>query len=338
MATPDPADKAAPDEIDLGHFFNLIYKVFHSMFIGILTFYQYVKRNFVWFVGLTVIGAIAGFTINQLVDEKHKLDVLVRPSKDDINFSFDTRTYLYDVLTEIHSDIKGKDSLFFDNLGFKAEDLPGLEIEITPLISEGRGLLDTENDIISALMEFQNSEAVNEMLESELRNEAMIDQRITFYFKDPVAGEKFAKKTLEYINSNPYYDNLVEVQRQNNKMSLMSNDSLINQIDLLLQAFTDKLNKTNSGSEGQIVMENLTGMNAAALLELKTELLADSDIRRMELEMNDRPVNILNFGKPHKIDKPLFKKNIVFFPLLLLGLFLAGSFIRFLNRKSKELL
>jgi sensor c-di-GMP phosphodiesterase-like protein len=176
------------------------------------------------------------------------------------------------------------------------------------------------------------------MLESELRNEAMIDQRITFYFKDAVAGEEFAKKALEYINSNPYYDKLVEVQQQSNQASLMSNDSLIRQIDILLQALTQKLNKPNATSEGQFVMENLEGMDVAALLELKNEILADSDIRRMELAMNDKPINILSFGKPHRIDKPLFRKNIVFLPLLLVGLFLLGSVIRFLNRKSEELL
>ena len=338
MATPGPKEKAAPDEVDLGHFFGLIGKVFQSIFLGLLMFYQYVRRNFLWFFGLTLVGAIAGYTISQLVEDKNKLDVIVRPSRDVTNHLFDARTYLYDAIGEMQSDIKAGDSTFFNSMGMKMSDLAGLEIEITPLSAQSRLVLDTDNLMLETLTDFRNTEAINEMLESELRNEAMIDQRITFYFKDAVAGEAFAKKALEYLNSNPYYDNLVAVQQRSNQTSLISNDSLIRQIDVLLQALTRKLNKTNTASEGQFVMENLEGMDVAALLELKNELLADSDIRRMELAMNAKPINVLNFGKPHRINKPLFRKNIVFFPLLLIGLFLLGSIIRYLNRKTEELL
>ncbi|MGA9240124.1 MAG: hypothetical protein WBV75_13770, partial [Robiginitalea sp.] len=63
----------------------------------------------------------------------------------------------------------------------------------------------------------------------------------------------------------------------------------------------------------------------------------DTELKKLELQMNREPITIVNFGNAHEVDKALLEKNIIFFPLILIALFLLISSIRYLNRKSIEL-
>jgi hypothetical protein len=73
------------------------------------------------------------------------------------------------------------------------------------------------------------------------------------------------------------------------------------------------------------------------LFGLKNSLIKDIESKNLELEQRTDPISIINFGKPQQITKPLFRKNIVLFPLLFIGLFFLASFIRFLNKKAIEM-
>ena len=74
-----------------------------------------------------------------------------------------------------------------------------------------------------------------------------------------------------------------------------------------------------------------------ALLNLKNDLIVESETKRLVNEMKQDPVTIVSVGEPHKLVKPLFQNNLVFFPLLFVGAFLLFSIIRYLNGKAEEL-
>ena len=109
------------------------------------------------------------------------------------------------------------------------------------------------------------------------------------------------------------------------------------QIDVLIENYTQKMLKEQSASEGRLVLENQEPLNVPSLFELKNQLIRDAESKRLELERLKGAITIVNFGKPHNVIKPLFQKNIVFFPLLFIGVFLLISGLRYLNRKADEL-
>ena len=87
-----------------------------------------------------------------------------------------------------------------------------------------------------------------------------------------------------------------------------------------------------------MVLENQEPLNVPSLFELKNQLIQDTESKKLELERRKDAITIVNFGKPHKVIKPLFQKDIVFFPLLFVGVFFLFSLVRYLNKRSAELL
>jgi hypothetical protein len=129
---------------------------------------------------------------------------------------------------------------------------------------------------------------------------------------------------------------LVQTQIENGKKRIRENDSLVRQIDRLIENYTEKLARDLSGVQGQLILDNGESLNVPALFQLKYELAKDTEQTKLELQMNRDPITIVNFGKPYKVDKPFLLKNIILFPLILIGIFLSITLIQYLDRKTTE--
>lgn len=337
MTTPKSTRPEPSDEIDLGQLFNLISKGFHKVFRTFLRIYFYFKRNIFWFAGLGILGVLMGYLANQFIEHKQKLEVIVSPTTDDTNYLFDTRAYLYDIIGEIQSQIKAKDTAFFRSLGLNAGEMEGFEIDVAPFRYEDEELLEDQSGTLDALKDFGNSQAISEIVQSEFRKRIKKDQRITFYFKVTTPGREYAEKIMAYINSNPFYRQILQIHKNNVEQRIRRNDSLYRQIDVLIENYTEKIAREQSGSQGQFTLENQEPLNVPSLFMLKNELIQDTELKKLELRISRDPITIVNFGNPHKVDKPLLQKNIILFPLSLMSMYLLISFIRYLNRKTLEL-
>ncbi|NNJ89706.1 MAG: hypothetical protein HKP53_09910 [Eudoraea sp.] len=325
-----PQNNDSSDEIDLGQLFALIGKGFNRVFRGFLGVFLYLKKNLVILTVLVLVGLAVGLGLRTLEDVEKKLDVIVTPH-------IDTKNYLYNVIAEIQADIKVKDSVFFTSLGMDMKKMDGFKIEINPLQKQQTSTVEEEMKFLEILKDFDNNEAITDILRSELLDKTTKDERITFYFKNDEIGEEYSQKILVYINSNPYFKELLKVYNQNAQTRILLNDSLIKQIDVLINNYTDKMLKEQSTSEGRLVLENQEPLNIPSLFDLKNSLIQDTESKKLELERRQEAITIVSFGKPHEVQKDLFAKKIVLLPLILLGLFFLFTFIKYLNKKAKEM-
>jgi hypothetical protein len=326
-----PKNNEPSDEIDLGQLFALIEKGIQKTFVGFLKIFLYFRKNVIILSALIFIGLLAGFGLKFILGEEQKLDVIVTPN-------LDTKNYLYDVIDEIQSDIKSKDTTFFQSMGMEVDKMTGFKVEINPLkVKSGSGLED-EMKFLELLKDFENSGAISDILRSELLDKTTKDQRITFIFDDPNIGEVYAQKILSYINSNSYYNDLLEVYTENARERIQRNDSLIRQIDVLINNYTEKMVREQSATEGRLVLENQESLDIPSLFTLKNRLIQDIESKKLELlERRDQAITVVSFGKPYKVQKPFFQKKIAWVPLSLLGIFFLFSFFKYLNRKAKEM-
>ena len=113
----------AADEIDLGQLLRLIKKGFHNLGNVFLRIFLFFKKYGFIMAGLAILGVAISFGLNQIISEKLKTEVIVRPN-------FDSKDYLYDVVAELTANIKAKNANFFTSIGIEMEDLEGFEIEI----------------------------------------------------------------------------------------------------------------------------------------------------------------------------------------------------------------
>ena len=318
------------DEIDLGQLFAMIGKWFNRLFLGFLSAFVYLRKNIFWLGGLVVLGVACGYILNQLVDEKQQLDVIVTPN-------LETKNYLYDAVAEIQAEIIAKDTAFFGSMGLDLNKMQGFELEIIPLGAQSSEVFETNDNILELLKDFDNPAAVTDILREQLKEKAINEHRLTFSFINGDFGKEYAEKLVDYLNSNPYYNQLLVTYRSNAMQRISRNDSLVMQIDRLIDNYTNKLAKEQGGGDGRLILENQETLDVPSLFELKNQLIRDTETKKLDLEMKKNAITVVNFGNPYTVQKPLFRKNMILFPILFLGAFFLLAFIRFLNRRAKEL-
>ena len=74
-----PDKQNSSDEIDLGQLFQLIGNGFNAIFNWFLRVFLYLKRNLLLLIVLVVIGLAIGYGLNQIISEKYKSEVIVKP-------------------------------------------------------------------------------------------------------------------------------------------------------------------------------------------------------------------------------------------------------------------
>ncbi|WP_339652769.1 hypothetical protein [uncultured Maribacter sp.] len=325
-----PKTQNSSDEIDLGQLFQLIGKGFNAIFRFFLRVFLYLKKNIFILIGLVILGLVIGYGLNKIISKRLKIEVIVKPQ-------LESKNYLYDVIGEIQSNINAKDTLFFKTIGIQEIDFIGLEVTINRVIEEGTSVTDLQ--YLELLQSFENTDAIDDIVRAELQNKSSFNQRITFYYRKVELGKIFAKKVMEYINTNPYFNGLIEISRANANSRIEENQILLKQVDEIIKNYTSSLaSKGNSLDGDRIVLDNQEQVNIADLFEYKNQLIRDTEIKRLELVEQTSPIGIINFGKPQEVQKSFLNKNIILIPIMFILLFFIVSAIIYLNKKSKELL
>ena len=325
-----PVNQNNSDEIDLGQLFQMLRNGFNKLGVFFLRLFIYLKKSALILIGLVVLGVAIGYGLKFITTEKVQLDVIVRPN-------LESKDYLYDVISEIESNIKDKNPTFLNRLDITGEDLKGFEISIVAVKKEEKEDNEKQLEYLEVLQKFQNTDLIADVIREELLKKTELNHRITFTYKNS-NGEEIARKLLDYINSNGYFTELLSVQKENSRERIEKSEVLISQIDTIIQSYSKNLNKQGSPLEtGKLVLQNEERLNVTGLITLKTELIEDIEEKKMEFKQLNGPISIINFGNPHQVGKAFFGKKIIVLPLLFIAIFFLLSFLKYLNRKASEI-
>ncbi|MDH3795521.1 MAG: hypothetical protein OER83_01465, partial [Flavobacteriaceae bacterium] len=124
----------------------------------------------------------------------------------------------------------------------------------------------------------------------------------------------------------------------NDRSRLLQNDSILGQIDELINTYTTQMNANDQAVEGQLVISEEEELDIPQLFTLKNTLITQSEFKRVELQQRTAPLGIVNFGQSQLVKIPLFGKSIFLIPLIFIGIFILIDIIKYLNKKSRELL
>ncbi|MBR9856009.1 MAG: hypothetical protein GYB37_15815, partial [Algicola sp.] len=279
---------------------------------------------------LVVLGGAIGYGLKFITSEKMQLDVIVRPN-------LDSKDYLYDVIDEIDVNLRSKNKTFFDDLEITLEEIKGFQVTIEPIKKDSEEGAENELEYLETLQKFQNTDLVADVLRDELLKKSELNHKISFIYTNP-SGEVVAKKLIDFINSNDYFKELLAVHTENSITRIKQNEVLIAQIDTIIKGYSSNLNnETKSFQSDKLVLQNEESLNATELLTLKTDLIEDIENIRTRLKKVSSTVRVINFGKPHMVSKAFFGKRIILLPLVLVGLFLLFSFLKYINRKASQI-
>lgn len=320
------------DEIDLGQLFQMIQRGFDRIFRSFLRLFLYLKKNALILIGLAVLGVAIGFGLNQIVTKRMKTEVIVKPN-------LESKNYLYSVIDEIQANIRAKDTAFFQPLGISFDQLKGFKVEIGPIEGEQQGKnLEDQMKYLETLQNFQNTTVISDVVRTEILNNSSLNHRISFFYKDATYGQECAKRLMDYINSNPYFKELIQIYQENAKERIEKNVAVISQLDDLISNYSEKIGeKKNSVGESRIVLDSEESLDMKGLFELKNSLIRDTERKKLELQEQTGTISVINFGRPQQVQKAFFGKNIVLLPTLLIALFFLYSTINYLDKKATEI-
>ena len=317
------------EEIGLGEVYELFQRGSQSLFTGFLKIFVYLKKNTVKLSILIVAGLAVGFGLKQIVNKEYKTEVIIKPN-------LDSKTYLYDVVSEIKANLKSKDTAFFTGLDIDAADLEGFKIEIASFEKEEVDDLSDEVKYLELLEKFRNEEGILDIIRSEIMDKSIINHRIIFTYKNTRRGRDVAVKMMNYINSNEYYNELVRIHVQNAETRIKNNQALVAQIDELIDGYTMNLGERER-TEGTLVLSEEDQLDIPGLLRLKNGLIKDTETKRIEIQQNKDAIRIISFGSTQEVIKPLFSKFIFWIPAMLVVFYLLWDLSKYLNRKATEL-
>lgn len=318
------------DEIDLKQLFQLVGRGFNRIFIGFLRLFLYIKKNIFILIGLGILGMAAGFGLKQITSEEMKTEVIVRPN-------IESKDYLYDVVAEIQANIKAKNPGFFTPLGLDVQKLKGFKVSIEPIGNKNNKLED-ELKYLELLKGLDISSSVSDVVRAEILSRNSLNHKITFSYKENTDGDGSAQKLMEYINSNPYFNELIAVYSENAEKRILENTSLIKQLNELIDQYGKNLAaEKTSPNENRIILDGEEEMDIRSLFDLKNDLIRDIEAKRVELKTRENAIKVINFGKPQQVIKSFFTQDLVILPIIFILGFFAWSFLAFLNKKASEI-
>ncbi|UPZ16758.1 hypothetical protein [Flavobacterium humidisoli] len=320
MSTKVPQN-AEDQEIDLvlisKKFSNFFARISTSIFKGI----QFFIKNWVFVLILIVVGFVVGIVLDR-TQKIYDSQLIVTPN-------FGSVDYLYAKIELLKSKINEQDTLFLrKEVGFK-DPLILSKIEIKPIADVYRFIENKENNLELIKLMSENSD-VNKIIEDNTTSKNYTYHKILFTTSGFIDDDNTIQPLLNYLNKSEYYKKIQIVALKNIQEKIAQNDTILNQINVLLNSFSKSANKSNS-----TVYYN-ENFQIDEVLKTKQKLIADQGYNRLEIINSDKIIKensqVLNVLDTKKINGKL--KLIL--PFLFLFLFISFRFVLIFYKKQSK--
>ncbi len=258
-------------EIDLSQISKKIGNFFEKISNKIFKIILFVKRNIIVLALLFIIGAVLGF----LVDKTNKIydnQIIVTPN-------FTSTDYLYSKIDLINSKINEGDTLFLKNIvGIKkTKNFGTIKIEPITDIYKFIGSNPVNFEFVKLLAEDGD---LKKIVDDKLTSRNYMFHNISYTTSKPTTDENTVIPILKYLNNSEYYSKVQKEYLNNTKIKMIENDSIIKQIDGVLNSFTKKVNGAQNSDKLIYYNEN-TQLND--VIKTKNDLIKEQGEHRLEL-------------------------------------------------------
>lgn len=270
-------------DIDLSMLSKKIGDFFDGIASSIFNCILFFKRNLLWFCGLTVVGFGIGVYLDT-TNKSYDSEIIVRPN-------FGSTDYLYSKIDLLESKIKENDTLFLKSIGIdRPKTLSLIEIEpvidIYSFVNNGYDKNSAQNSQNFELVKLLAEDGdINKIIKDKVTSKNYTSHKIHIRTKGFILDSKVIVPILNYLNQNEYFETLRKTQIQNVTFKMLKNEEVINQINDLLNEFSNSA-KTNQKSEKLVYYNENTQLNE--IIKTKEILLVELGNQRMELTSLDK--------------------------------------------------
>jgi len=309
-------------EIDLSQISKKIGDFFESISSEIFNGFLFFKRNLLIIGVLFVIGAGIGFYLDKTI-KTYDNQIIVSPN-------FGSTDYLYAKIDLISSKIKDNDTLFLKNeVGIK-EPKKLKEIQISP-ITDVYKFIENKDENFELIKLMAEDGDIKKILEESITSKNYPYHTISFTTEAKTDYKKTVEPLLKYLNKSDYYSLIQKEYLNNIKIKMVENDMIIDQINGVLNSFSNTIN-------GSQKSDKLVYYNENSQLDdvIKTKDLLVNEQGRLRIDLinldrivknNSTTINIKNIAATSGKLKLLL-------PAVFIFIFISIGFLKSYYRKQ----
>lgn len=321
-----PQNDFENQEIDLITIFKSINRFFENISLRIFKGILFLKRNLIWLGILFVIGAGIGFYLDKNT-KKYENQVIVTPN-------FDSVDYLYAKIQLINSKIIEGDTVYLKNTVGIQKPKEFLKINITP-ITDIYKFIDWEGPKLEVLKLMAESGDVNKIITDETTSRNYENHLISYITKGKTSEEATLIPILNFLNESDYFTNIKKIELENIKTEMAHTDTIISQINKLLNSYNNTVNSSSRGDKLVYYNEN-TQLNN--IFKTKDSLVSVQSKNKLTLAEKDKVVKnkseVLNIRNKENVNG----KFKFILPLLFVFVFLfIGVFKSYYRKQMAKL-
>jgi hypothetical protein len=307
-------------EIDLGQVAKKISSLFERFLNFIFLSILFIKRNFIVIILLFIIGVGVGIYLDKKI-KTYDHQIIVAPN-------FGSADYVYARIDLLQSKINEGDTLFLKQIGIK-DSKKISKITIEPIVDVYKFVRDNEENF-EMIKLFAEDGDIEKIVEQKLTSKNYPYHVISFQTSKLTTEEKTVKPILNYLNKNQHYQEIQKEYLENIDIKMAANDSIIAQIDAIMNQFKTKT--SGSHSDKLVYYNENTELNE--VIKTKDYLVKELGDMRVDKVVLNKVVKETSVILNDKNTKGVNSKFKFIFPLFLLFSFiLFKGFISFYRRQ-----
>lgn len=310
-------------EIDLSQISKSISNSFGSFKYFIFRSIRFVINNRTLLGILFVLGVGLGFYMDK-TQKTFDNEIIVSPN-------FGSTDYLYSKIDLLKSKVKEKDEAFLKGIGIKNPVVLS-QLDITPVTDIYRFVNNSDKNFELLKLMAEDGD-IKKILQENATSKNYIYHKITFSSKEAIEFDSTIKPILNFLNDSKFYTDIMKVYVKNVEIKMKLNDSIISQIDGVLNEFSSKVNGSAKNDKLVYYNEN-TQLND--VIKTKEELIKEQGKHRLELVSLDKIIKensvIINRENTESINGKL--KFVLPFLFIFMYLFFRSIVVFYKKQKA----
>jgi len=311
-------------EIDLSQISKKIGNFFENISTSIFKGFLFFKRNILWVGILFIIGVGIGLYLDKTT-KVYDNEMIVEPN-------FGSTDYLYAKINLISSKINDGDTVFLKEVVGIQEPKKLKKISITPIVDVYKFIENKDKDNNFELLKLMAEDGdIKKIVNETLTSKNYPYHLISFTTDKQTSNEKTVQPLLNFLNNSDYYKVIQKEYLNNVKIKMVENDSIISQINGILNAFSSTANGSQKSDKLVYYNEN-TQLND--VIKTKDALVNEQGFRRLELVNLDKIVKDNSATLNIKNTKSTNGKMKLVLPFLFISIFISIGFFRAYYRRQ----
>ena len=312
-ATPQNNDN---QEIDLSQISKKIGGFFErtstSIFKGILFF----KRNILWIGTLFILGAGLGFYLDKTT-KVFDNEIIVSPN-------FGSIDYLYAKIDLISSKINDNDTIFLKEVVGIKEPKKLKKIKIKPITDVYKFINNSDKNFEFVKLMAEDGD-INKIVNENLTSKNYPYHLISYTTDKQTSNAKTVEPLLNFLNNSDYFKKIQNAYLNNVKVKMVENDSIIFQINGLLNAFS---NTTNGSQKSDKLVYYNENSQLNEVIKTKDALINEQGVHRIELVNFDKIIKDNSITLNIKNTQVINGKMKFLLPILFIAIFISFGYFK----------